>query len=250
VDDAGNCYVAEVNEAGGNVGDVVRITPAGASTTLASGLSGPNDVCSTADGTIQYVCDTGNNKVKKIQGGTVTQFGSYAWNSPAGIDVDAAGNVYVCEGGTGQVVKLDPSGSTAVVLATGLGLVVSAQVNPADGNVYSLDYTSGVVYKFPTSPGAKSTFKTGLYGNSIGLSIDATGRIYISETILNKIGRMPYTNASGYAYVAGAGGANGSHDDPNPLLATFNQPGGLRVARNTGWLYIADQYNNKIRILK
>jgi sugar lactone lactonase YvrE len=240
-----------VNEAASSVGDIVKITPLGVTSTILSGLAYPNDVCSTADGTIQYVCNTGANKVKKIQGGTVTDFGtSFAWNSPAGIDVDAAGNVYVCDSGSGQVCKIDPTGTTVTVLATGLGLVVSANPNPMDGNVYALDWNTGTVYKFPASGGAKSTFKSGLTTSSIGLAIDASGRIFISETTLNKIGRMPYTDASSYVYVAGAGGANGSLDSTNPLAATFNQPGGLRVARNTGWLYIADQYNNKVRILK
>ncbi|HEX3385158.1 MAG TPA: NHL repeat-containing protein, partial [Mucilaginibacter sp.] len=126
VDAAGNVYVADT----GN--DAIRkIAPDGTVTTLAgSGTRGnangksasfnsPFGIAADAAGNV-YVADSGNNLIRKITpGGAVATFAgnglrgagngagnSSAFNTPAGLAIDATGNIYVSDEGNNQVRKI------------------------------------------------------------------------------------------------------------------------------------------------
>jgi sugar lactone lactonase YvrE len=137
VDAAGNVYVAD------NGNDIIRkITPAGMVSTLAgSGMAGSANGTGTAasfnspfgiavDGAGNvYVADAGNNQIRKITAaGVVSTFaGSGAkgannatgaaasFNTPSGVAVDGAGNVYVADENNNLIRKITAAGMVTTI---------------------------------------------------------------------------------------------------------------------------------------
>jgi len=136
VDATGNIYVADA----GN--DAIRkITPDGTVTTLAgngsagsangtgksASFNSPFGIAVDGSGNV-YVSDSGNNLIRKITpDGTVSTFAGSgkkgaangtgsgaAFNTPAGLVVDATGNVYVSDENNNQIRKIAPSGAVTI----------------------------------------------------------------------------------------------------------------------------------------
>jgi sugar lactone lactonase YvrE len=93
----------------------------------------PNSVAADNNGNL-YVSDGVNNIIRKIDGqGNVTTFagsgvpgaidstGVYAsFNGPAGLAVDAAGNVYVADANNNEIRKITPAGVVTTIAGTGV----------------------------------------------------------------------------------------------------------------------------------
>lgn len=111
-DDSGNLYIADTHE-----GAIRKVTPDGAATTFAGGLSDPMGLC-WSGGTL-YVAETGANRIVKIENGkTVLVAGSgqegledgaasqAAFAFPQGVAVAEDGAVYVADTGNGAVRRV------------------------------------------------------------------------------------------------------------------------------------------------
>jgi streptogramin lyase len=185
VDGSGNVYVADY----GN--DLIRkITPAGTVSTLAgSGATGADDG-NPADATFDlpegvavdaadnvYVADNGNNLIRKItpagvvstlagsgMAGSSNGTGTAAsFNSPFGIAVDAAGNVYVADSGNNLIRKITPSGVVSTFAGNGSKGAVNATGTAASfntpsglaidskGNLYVADENNNLIRKITTA---------------------------------------------------------------------------------------------------
>lgn len=188
---------------------------------------------------------------------------------PNGVAVDMFGNIFISE--PNRIRKVNTlgtltnfAGSTGGYSGDG-GPATSAllesyavAVDPL-GNVYAADWYHHVIRKINTA-GVISTFAGngnntfgGDGGQAVlaslngpyGLTTDAAGNVYISDTHHNRIRKV---NASGIiTTVAGNGAISGYSGDGGPAtLAQLNQPMGITFDQ-FGNLYIADENNHRIR---
>jgi len=182
-DGAGNVYVAD---AGNHT--LRKVTPAGVVTTLA-GTAGMPD---SADGV-----------------GAAARF-----NTPIGIAIDSAGNLYVADTVNHTLRKITPAG----VVTTLAGV---AQVSgSADG----------------TGPSARFYLPA-------HVAVDGAGNLYVTEFGNSTIRKV--TTAGVVTTLAGTAGMLGSADGTGPT-ARFHTPSGIAID-SAGNLYVADQGNGTLR---
>lgn len=234
-----------------------------------AGFSRPESLALAADGTI-YVADTGNHTIRKIApDGMVTTFAGQAgvsgtadgtgadarFNSPAGIAVDAAGNVYVSDTENYVIRKITPAGEVST-LAGMSGLSGSSDgsgsaarfLQPrgldvdSAGNIYVNDYRDEAIRKI-TPAGFVTTLTTGLsYGR--GVTVDKkSGNIFATDTGHHLIKKI--TPAGSATVFAGADVSTKSLDGIG-TDAQFNSPEGLVLASN-GDIFVADKNGHVIR---
>ncbi|QEC79292.1 IPT/TIG domain-containing protein [Mucilaginibacter ginsenosidivorax] len=140
--------------------------------------------------------------------GTAAQF-----NNPAGVALDASGNLYIAENSGQRIRKATPAGIVSTIAGT------YRVAGSADG------------------PGSSATFNS-----PYGVAVDAAGNIYISETAGRKIRKI--TPAGVVSTFAGSGTKGVA--DGTGTAASFNVPEGLCFDKS-GNLYVADIQNNNIR---
>ena len=185
VDVAGNVYVADQNNH-----RIRKITPSGVVTTLAGSTGGfadgtgvnaqfkyPSAVTVDASGTI-YVGDGYNYAIRKITpagvvstiaGSGVLGFAdgigvAAEFNSPTGIAVDAAGNLYVADQGNHKIRKVTQSGIVSTFAGSGGGF--------ADG--------IGTAAKFNWP---------------MDIAIDVAGDFYVADRSNTKIRKLSFAGA-------------------------------------------------------
>ena len=96
---------------------------------------------------------------------------------PSSVALDAAGNVYVTDVGTGAIYKIDPFGNqTTVGGATGLWAVAL----DAAGNIYYTNFGNNCVEQIPVGGGGPNCLGAGLSG-PVGIAVDAAGNIYVAD---------------------------------------------------------------------
>lgn len=187
---------------------------------------------------------------------------------PAGLAVDAAGNVYVADNLNSTIRKVTPGG----VVTTLAGLVGSSSsidgtgsaarfVNPGgvamdgEGNLYVTD--AGATLRKVTPAGEVTTLAglAGSYGSVdgpgraarfrglSGVALDVAGNIYLSDSGNNTIRKV--TAAGVVTTLAGLAGELGG-DDGTGSTARFWNPWGVAVDR-AGNVYVGDLGNNAIR---
>ena len=184
VDAAGNLYLANFNQT------ISKITPAGVLTTVA-GVAGS---VGTADGT-----------------GSAARF-----NSPLGIAVDTAGNLYVADSTNHTIRKITPAG----VVSTLAGLAGSAG----------------------SANGAGSAAR---FSQPIGIAVTVAGTIYVGDASNRTIRSITSTGVvSTLAGLAGIGGST----DGSGSAARFGRPVGVAVDA-AGTLYVSDQTNDTVRAI-
>jgi sugar lactone lactonase YvrE len=245
----------------------------------AASFSNPFGIAVDALGNV-YVADIGNNKIRKIttagvvstfagsglQGSTDATGIAASFNNPFGVAVDALGNVFVADQYNNKIRKITPAGIVTTLAGSGVngstngtGLAASFS-NPrglavdALGNVYVADIGNHKIRKI-TPSGVVTTFAgSGLQGSKDsadilasfnfpqGITIDALNNIYVSDVGSPKIRKI---TADGVVTTLAGNGTSGSIDGTG-ITASFNNPFGVAVDA-LGNVFVADQYNNKIR---
>jgi len=178
------------------------------------------------------------------------------FNTPSGIALDQAGNLYIADTGNHRVRKIAPDGVITTVAGTGeVGLrliegpAVEADLNQprgvavdAQGNVFFTDSGNHRVCRI-TSVGLLSTVAgTGMTGSSgdggpanearlnspTGIAIDASGNLFISDTGNRRVRRVD----------AGTGAITTVFSESEGLQS----PAGLAMDASDN-LYVADKVN-------
>jgi uncharacterized protein (TIGR03437 family) len=195
-------------------------------------LNSPHAVATDAAGNV-YIADTANNVVRKVStSGTITTFAGNGifgvggdggaataaqMMGPAGVAVDAQGNVYISDT-TGQRIRV---------------------VTPSNGqiNTYAGNRTTG--YSGDGSSAINAELNT-----PTGLAVDTSGNLYIADTLNSAIRKV--TPAGTISTVAGTG-IQGYAGDGGPATgAELYYPQAVAVDSG-GNLYIADTQNNRVR---
>ena len=238
VDTAGNVYVAD-----NSYSTIRKITSEGVVTTLA-GSAGQHG---SADGA-----------------GAAARF-----RYPAGMAVDAAGNVYVADTHNDTIRKIMSGGVVTTLagsagevgIADGAGAVarfyvpIGVAVDTA-GNVYVADSYNHTIRKI-TPVGMVSTLagSAGQVGSTdgtgaaarfrhpVGVAVDAGGNVYVADTWNYTIRKI--TSDGVVSTLAGSAGQSGSADGTG-ATARFGRPHGVAVDA-AGNLYVADTYSHTIR---
>jgi uncharacterized protein (TIGR03437 family) len=193
-------------------------------------------------------------------------------NRPTGIAVDSSGNVFIADTVNHRIRKIDASGTIVSIAGTGAagfsgdgGPAVSAQLNmpeslavDASGNIYVADTgnhrvrvisprgtITTVAGSDPAAGDGGPATKALLFQPS-GVAFDASGDLYVSDTLNNRIRRIGREGI--IATFAGTGSPGYSGDNGLATRAQLNQPNGLSFD-SAGNLYIADTGNHVIRMV-
>lgn len=242
IDSAGNLYVADT---GNNV--IRKITSGGQVSTIAgsgsaafangtgtsASFNGPTGMTIDSSGNL-YVVDTGNNRIRKIvtsvspavvstisglaTAGSVDGSASVAtFNAPQGIAIDSTGSLYVTDTSNHRIRKIAMTPSPTVI-----STLAGATSGSADGT------------------GTSATFN-----RPRGITIDATGNIFVADTNNYEIRKI--TQGGVVTTFAGLV-TNAVPSDGSSATAGFSSPVAIAVDAS-GNLYVADNGNNTIKKL-
>jgi uncharacterized protein (TIGR03437 family) len=252
----------------------------------AASLFNPLDLAVTPSGTL-LVADSHNFRVRSIANGALSSVagnGNYRYSgdgsagtnatlpAPAGLVVDSAGNVTICDNFANRVRTLNSfgivnliAGSSAPGFGGDGGPATSAVFADCDGiaedssgNLYIADTGNQRIRKINTA-GIVST----LAGNGVnsfsgdngpaisaglsapqGVAVDAQGNVYIGDTGNNRIRKV---TPGGIISTIAGDGAQGYFGDGGPANQTqLNNPTRLLVDAS-GNLYFSDSGNNVVR---
>jgi sugar lactone lactonase YvrE len=136
----------------------------------------------------------GTNATVGSSGPTTTTFASTS-NNPAGLAVDASGNVYVADSGNNTISVVSPSGHVSTLVPVSAGLNnPSAIAFDASGNLYVADVGSNTIYEI-SSTEITSFLNSGSQVTSLtpfvrigldnfrfdgGLAVDNAGDLYLT----------------------------------------------------------------------
>ena len=241
-----------------------------------------------------YIADFGNQRIRKwtlgsgiittIAGNGVAGFGgdggagtSASLYNPAGVAVDAAGNVYIVDCGNNRIRKWNfISGIITTLAGNGVqgfsgdgGAGTSAAINwpygvavDTAGNVYIADYGNNRIRKWTASSGIINTIAgnggTGFSGDGgagtsammnlpQGVALDTAGNVYIADTGNSHIRKWTLSSGT-ITSIAGSGVTGFNGDGGAGTSASLYNPCGVAVD-TAGSVFIADSYNSRVRRL-
>jgi RHS repeat-associated protein len=219
-----------------------------------------------------YITDTGNNRIEEVPAASGTQWSqtmtayhlytiagsstgasgdsgdsgiatSALLDSPFGVAVDAAGDVYVADWFNNQVREIAVTGGAQ----WGISSMTAAYIYTIAGSSTGASGDSG--------NGGRST--SALLDNPLGVDLDSAGNLYIADSINNRVQEV--AKASGtqrgismtandvYTIAGSATASYGHAGDGGPATAALlGDPVGLAFD-GSGDLYVADTGNNRIQ---
>ncbi|HXE30352.1 MAG TPA: YDG domain-containing protein, partial [Terriglobales bacterium] len=229
VDASGNVFILDIGTE-----ELLKVTPAGTVTTLASGLLNPTAVSTDAAGNVYYG-DVSAGTIKKITTAGVSTTIASGLSIFSGVAADAQGNVYDVQQvspapPTSEVREFPAGGGSPVTLSTGTFTLGGSGALAVDGtgNLFIADTDNARVLERSSSGVTTQIATTGLVAPLHGIAVDASGNLFISESNLNRIVEVPA--GGGAQRVLGTG---------------TNQPLGAATDA-AGNLYVADAFNARV----
>lgn len=187
----------------------------------------PYGVALGPDGSV-YLADAGaGDRIRVIRpdGGVQTLAGgrrgfadglgaAARFDTPSGIALDAAGNLYIADTGNHAIRKMTPDGRVTTLAGTG-------RPGWRDG------------------PGAQAQFD-----GPVGIAVDAAGRVLVADTYNDRIRAI---GPEGAVTTLAGGDTPGDVDGPG-AMARFDTPCGIAVDAH-GRIVVADTRNNALRAI-
>ena len=193
-------------------------------------------------------------------------------NHPAGLTVDAAGNVYVADADNHRVRRIGLGGRIETFAGTGVagfggdgGPATEAQLNhpagltvDAAGNVYVADTDNHRVRRIGLGGRIETFAGTGARGydgdggpatehrlnHPFDVAADASGSVYVADVSNRRIRRIAQDGT--IETFAGTGTAGDSGDGGAATDAQIDQPAGLAVS-SAGYVFVADWGKHRVR---
>jgi DNA-binding beta-propeller fold protein YncE len=209
----------------------------------------PTGLAVATDGTL-FVADHRGDRVVEISPARKARTlpGSVAAHlyDPIGIAFDPRGGIDLADEQNHRIVHISPDGRATVLVRAPQISNPSYLVRDRAGNLYFTDFVDNRIRKIDrggvlsvVAPRVRLNFPT-------GLTIAPNGDLYVSDANDNRVLRI--TPAGTATTVAGNGTAGFAGDGGPATKAELNAPAGLALDRY-GDLYIADQGNNRIRLV-
>jgi sugar lactone lactonase YvrE len=203
-------------------------------------LNSPHGVWADSLGNV-YIADTNNNRIRRVTGGIIStvagngttgtplvvngdggQATAAQINGPRGVSADASGNIYIADTGNHRI--------RLVTAAT--GIIITVAGNGTTGTPLGVD-----------GDGGQAT--AAQINSPRGVSVDASGNIYIADTRNNRIRKV--TAETGIiTTLAGTGTAGYAGDEGAATAAQINRPTCIAV-KSTGEVIISDTNNSRLR---
>jgi trimeric autotransporter adhesin len=240
---------------------------------IADALSNVVWKVSAATGTITTIAGNGMSGFSG-DGGAAT---SAELNTPSGVAVDSAGNLYIADVGN-QRIRIVSAGTGLITTIAGNGMsgfsgdngaATSAELNNPNGvtvdsagNLYIADVGNQRIRIVSIGTGAITTIAgngtSGFSGdngaatsaelnNPDGVTVDSAGNLYIADSANNVI-RLVSAATGLITTIAGNGTSGFSGDNGAGTSAELNNPDSVAVD-GAGNIYIADTLNNRIRMV-
>ena len=194
-------------------------------------FNNPGGLAVDAQGNV-YISDTFNNRIRKMgTDGTVTTIagngtagyvdgpsGSAEFYAPAGLTLDASGNIYVADFGNNVIRKISADGTTVSTFA---------------GNGYAA-FVDG------------AAAKVAAFNGPSGVAFDSKGSLFVVDQNNNMIRKISKASVSLVAGLLPQGYVNGTVDSVKGVWGYFRHPSAIAIDANDN-LYIADRGNSAIR---
>lgn len=176
--------------------------------------------------------------------------GNGQFNTPYGIAVDSAGNVFVADSGNASIQKFNATGT--FTLRFGNGGAAANRLGTASG--VALDNTNSIIYVADTSKdriqrysmttgnatGASPRWGTtgagnGQFSGPVGVALDSSINVYVADTGNNRI--QKFDSVGTYTTQWGTGGTGNGQ---------FSGPTGIAVDSANN-IYVVDTGNNRVQ---
>jgi len=237
-----------------------------------------------------FIADQGNDRVMKLPAGSATileagnsntgfggdggQANQAMLNSPTGVAVDTAGNVYIADNGNERIRMVDLNGDISTIAGNGTFQFVgdnapakNAQLDPLDlafdtaGNLLIADWFNHRIRKINmTSKVITTVVGIGTPGYSgdggpatsaqlnlpTGIAVDKAGNLYIADNGNSVVRRV--NAATGVITTIAGNGKLVFNSESGTATGVSIDPARVAVDAS-GAIYIVDQFNDRIRKL-